>query len=233
MTDDEWLRGLVTFEDVLREWPEYLSERKRRLFICSCLRLAWPVLADVSRQAVEAAELFADGRISWRERDQAWNRCLELRFLGADSLADRAALLAVAGDREIHQADGIIRACAQIREALLYEGGRKVASGLLDDADQATIVRGTYKSQNVLFRDMFGGLGREHLMDPEWLQWEAGVLEELAGGIYDECRWLEMTVLGDALEDAGCTHDDMIDHCHQGGPHTRGCWVLDIILGKQ
>jgi hypothetical protein len=42
-----------------------------------------------------------------------------------------------------------------------------------------------------------------------------------------------LRLLGDALEDAGCTDPAILDHCHGPGPHVRGCWVVDLILGKQ
>ena len=41
-----------------------------------------------------------------------------------------------------------------------------------------------------------------------------------------------MPILGDALQDAGCEHADILDHCRSAGPHVRGCWVVDLVLGK-
>jgi hypothetical protein len=41
-----------------------------------------------------------------------------------------------------------------------------------------------------------------------------------------------MPILADALEDAGCANPDLLDHCRTPGVHVRGCWVLDLILGK-
>ena len=42
-----------------------------------------------------------------------------------------------------------------------------------------------------------------------------------------------LPILADALEDAGCTDQAILDHCRGAGPHVRGCWVVDLILGKQ
>lgn len=39
-------------------------------------------------------------------------------------------------------------------------------------------------------------------------------------------------MLADALEEAGCTNQDMLSHCRNGGTYVRGCWVLDLLLGK-
>lgn len=51
-----------------------------------------------------------------------------------------------------------------------------------------------------------------------------------------ETDWLaceDMPILVDALEEAGCDNADILTHCRSGGPHIRGCWVLDLILGKE
>ena len=42
-----------------------------------------------------------------------------------------------------------------------------------------------------------------------------------------------MPILADALEDAGCTNQDILNHCRGGGEHVRGCWVVDLLLGKE
>jgi len=49
----------------------------------------------------------------------------------------------------------------------------------------------------------------------------------------DARGWFEdMPVLGDALEEAGCTDEDVLRHCRHESRHFRGCWVLDLVLGK-
>jgi hypothetical protein len=55
----------------------------------------------------------------------------------------------------------------------------------------------------------------------------------LARSIYDEHRFVEMPILADALEEAGCTDPDILSHCRGPGPHVRGCWPVDLILGKE
>jgi hypothetical protein len=42
-----------------------------------------------------------------------------------------------------------------------------------------------------------------------------------------------MPILADALQDAGCDNDDILSHCRGDGPHARGCWVVDLVLGKE
>jgi hypothetical protein len=54
----------------------------------------------------------------------------------------------------------------------------------------------------------------------------------LATAIYDERAFDRMPILADALEEAGCTIADVLNHCRQQGEHVRGCWVVDLVLGK-
>jgi hypothetical protein len=42
----------------------------------------------------------------------------------------------------------------------------------------------------------------------------------------------QIVILADALQDAGCDNDRILDHCRGPGPHVRGCWVVDLVLGK-
>jgi hypothetical protein len=54
----------------------------------------------------------------------------------------------------------------------------------------------------------------------------------VARRIYDDRRWEDMPILADALQDAGCEDAEIIGHCRQLGEHARGCWVVDLLLGK-
>jgi hypothetical protein len=76
----------------------------------------------------------------------------------------------------------------------------------------------------------------EHFGDTEWPMaldpsWRTEAVVGLARGIYAERAFDRMPVLADALEDAGCAHPDVLTHCRDEGPHVRGCWVVDMLLG--
>ena len=70
------------------------------------------------------------------------------------------------------------------------------------------------------------------------LTFEDVTIRKLAESIYDD-RELpsghlnNLPILADALEDAGCDNHDILSHCRGPGPHVRGCWVVDLILGKE
>jgi hypothetical protein len=66
------------------------------------------------------------------------------------------------------------------------------------------------------------------------LAWQTPVVLALARGIYEDRRFDDMPVLGDALEEAGCHNTDILRHCRQqSAVHARGCWCLDLVLDKE
>lgn len=64
------------------------------------------------------------------------------------------------------------------------------------------------------------------------LAWQEGQVVKLAKAIHDEDRFGDMPVLADALEDAGCDDNEIMAHAHSGNLHVKGCWVVDLILGR-
>jgi hypothetical protein len=55
----------------------------------------------------------------------------------------------------------------------------------------------------------------------------------LVQGLYDERAFDHLPILADALEEAGCTNADILNHLRGPGPHVRGCWVVDLLLDKE
>jgi hypothetical protein len=85
-----------------------------------------------------------------------------------------------------------------------------------------------------LFHDIFANSFQPRpAVDPGWLVWNDGTVPKLAQAIYDQRRFADMPILADALEEAGCTSQDILNHCRQPGEHARGCWALDLVLGKE
>ena len=81
-----------------------------------------------------------------------------------------------------------------------------------------------------LLRDIFGNPFRPITFDPAWRTSDVMLL---AQGIYEEREFSAMPILADALQDAGCDSDDILNHCRDTAtPHARGCWVVDLVLGK-
>ena len=63
--------------------------------------------------------------------------------------------------------------------------------------------------------------------------WRTSTVVALAKGIYQDRAFDRMPILADALQDAGCTNEDILQHCRDPKQvHVRGCWVVDLVLGK-
>jgi hypothetical protein len=83
--------------------------------------------------------------------------------------------------------------------------------------------------QTALLRDIFGNPFHSVVLDSAWLTQD---VVNLAQSVYSGQGFNALPILADALEEAGCTDAGIFSHCRQPGPHVRGCWVIDLLLGK-
>ena len=81
-----------------------------------------------------------------------------------------------------------------------------------------------------LLRDVFGNPFRPAAFSPAW---RTDTVLALAQQMYDTRDFGAMPIMADALQDAGCDNGDVLNHCRGDGPHVRGCWVVDLVLGKE
>ena len=80
-----------------------------------------------------------------------------------------------------------------------------------------------------LFREILGNPFRPISFDPAW---QTPTAEAIAAGCYADRDFSRLPVLADALDDAGCDAAELLAHLRGPGPHVRGCWALDLVLGK-
>jgi hypothetical protein len=83
-----------------------------------------------------------------------------------------------------------------------------------------------------LVREVFGNPFRPVAVEQCWLTWREGTIPKVAQAIYDERAFDRLPILADALEDAGCENVEILNHCREPGEHVRGCWMVDLLLGK-
>jgi hypothetical protein len=195
------------------------SQRKMRLFAVACCRRLWGRLSDErSRRAVEVAERFADGEATTPERSAARQSAREVitRYSGAAAWYPAAAAAYAAEYRGWH-------AAWYAAEAAGNHAGQK--------ARPAEV-----KVQADLLRCVVGNPFRPASVSPAWRTPQVVALaraaydqREMPAGTLDLPR---LAVLADALEEAGCDQPDVLDHIRGPGPHVRGCWVLDLLLGR-
>ncbi|WP_232068348.1 hypothetical protein [Gemmata obscuriglobus] len=229
MNETEWLTarepwGMIAF---IRESA---SRRKLRLFACACCRQVLnPFAPPLVERAVTAAEMFADGEVGH-------SALLQTRAVVAP--ASNAARRANVGSRVgylCHLWDACLAAC--------WDGWEADAA---DDAALATAraaadvpwpATGTppadfyaeLANQADLLRDIFGNPFTSCGLEPEWL---TDTVIGMARSIYTEYTFDQLPVLADALQDAGCDSDPILNHCRSEREHVRGCWVVDLLLSK-
>jgi hypothetical protein len=206
------------------------SKRKLRLFGCGWLRCIWHAIDDArSREAVELAEMFADGIVN-----EAALQAFEAADWGARSEGSSAARAAEvllspdARDVAIVTADPSETVYDPDFNVILHDHVRTEYT-TRSKAEQKEWDSGR-AAQADLLRDIFGNPFRPVSFAPKW-RTEAAV--GIASQMYDSREFGNMPILADALEDAGCADVAILSHCRDPhGVHVRGCWVVDLVLGK-
>ncbi len=207
---------------LLRELDQKPSERKLRLFAVACCRLTCNVahMEREGRIAVRVAERFAD-RPGWSPvlarayevaKRQIWwldvywydQRDLNNTDRFPRSKAEMAALYTAAATA---QPDALTAAYGSSHHA-------QVEHGL--QCDLLWCIFGPFLYRPVNFA----------------AEWRTETTFALARKMYARRDFSSMPILADALQAAGCDDKELVDHCREPGPHVRGCWVVDLVLGK-
>ncbi|VTR91775.1 Uncharacterized protein OS=Sorangium cellulosum (strain So ce56) GN=sce5710 PE=4 SV=1 [Gemmata massiliana] len=221
MTEQEWLK-CSDLAPMLKSLHGSVSDRKLRLFACECVKRILHLLpSDLCRSAVSIAEQYADGlatveqlrnaggeaHYSSPQRDYPHNVVTgELARSAVDQLTE-------------HENDAWSAVYGAYRYAIEAVGGQLQASNPIEE-----------QAQCHLLRDIFGNPFRSVIVDRSWL---TSTVTALAEGIYADRAFDRIPILADALQDAGCDSADILGHCRGDGPHVRGCWVIDLLLGKE
>ncbi len=220
MTEAEWLASDDPEEMYFRGVkPLKVSRRRTDLFCVACVRLVWHLLEDEgAKQAFEWLEEYPGQRIhpnsgaQFDELFQGPARALYDAHHRRDPGVRGAAL---------HIAYDFWLGWYEYAFPNLYEWINTPQGALCEDPR-------TYLS--AALRDIFGNPSRPVAVDPSW---RTSTTTALAAQMYDSRDFSAMPILADALQDAGCENTDILDHCRGPGQHARGCWVVDLVLGKE
>jgi hypothetical protein len=241
MTEAEW-RACTDPQRMLEFLRGKGSERKLRLFTWVCCQRLWQLLVDErSRHAVQVLGRYLDGLSSRAELARA-NEAAPCPgpacpVLGSDS-------------DYLYEAAGAAF-CASLLDNDPVDSAADVSSytfGALAHLTKTTGKEDPLQSQHL--RDIVGnpfrprppkrGKRRWEEKLRGWLTRQGGTVPKLAQAIYEDWQLLSvqldnqrLAVLADALEDAGCDDTDILSHCRSDGSHVRGCWVVDLLLGKE
>jgi hypothetical protein len=211
MTEAEWLTSDDP-QSMLWSLQGRASERKLRLFAAACCRKVAHMLTAEGQEGIELAERVAEGMASSAERKKGRAKTLQTNWLMDDAFISRR------GPAKAAVCDALARRA--------YEAARGAACRTSRMA----------QGQCHLLRDVF------HPYRPVGarLSWMTPTVTSLAQAAYDEralpagsLESQRLAVLADALEEGGYADIELLGHLRSPGPHVRGCWALDLVLGKE
>jgi hypothetical protein len=226
MTEAEWLR-CDNPEQMLWFLRGRASPRKLRLFACACVRLVWALVDETGRRTTETIERDPDGRTARRNRLVRGARQARMQFPFGEAAASASAAVAAVLDP-----DPFIAAQGASRCAWLASQSARAADAATPDEANTAIQAASAEcraAQAALLRDLFVPF-RPGAALPTWLE-KCTNGARLAKTAYDERDFALLPILADALEEDGC-EEDVVSHLRGPGPHIRGCWALDLVLGN-
>ena len=246
MTEAEWL-ACTNPQPMLEFLRRKAGERKVRLFAVACCRRVWLSLEhEEFRDAVLKAESYADGLADRAEMLQAHQKAHAIFVKLHGKHNGPGAALTASGfpgppksiwqriadalddpwwedefDKGDPLAPALVTARSAARAAADLQGERNVLDSPVTIAE--------HREQTALVHCLFGNPFRPRPVCAAWLTRD---VRDLADGIYAERAFDRMPLLADALEASGCTNADLTEHCRSTREHARGCWVVDLLLGK-
>ena len=217
-------------DDVNQLIRQFLSNknqgRKLQLFSVACCRHISHLLTDERGQnAVTVAELFAEGAASIEQRRNAHSNAVTLlRSLPPGK--EHSAVLAV------------VNLTANGPFEIIAESTANAAAEAVDDGPDNSFgprLLAERQWQVEILRDLFGDLFSEKSLEDRC---RSPDVMELASSIYELSAPLQfepqkMSRLARSLRAAGCTTEAILNHFQRSSNHVRGCWVVDLLLGKK
>jgi hypothetical protein len=231
MDEARWLRCRDARQMLpcLRRRKPPPTERKLRLYAVACCRRLWSVMEEPCRRSIEVAERFADGQASADEM----------------ATAHAAILTRNRGVGGMHRRSPLAHEIPTFNAWSAAEGATRIGNvniaKTIGEAGLVAILRADLRTdgpdQAILFREVFGNPFAP--LDSTVCPRTANILT-LAASIYEDRNPAEgeldatrLAVLADMIEEAGCTCVELLRHLRSEDAHVRGCWVLDLLLGKE
>jgi hypothetical protein len=230
MTEAEWLTCTDPYK-MLEFLQGKASDRKLRLFAVACCRRIGPLVEtddETKRRAVEDVEQVADGLASDLE---AARRVINEAGSSSSAQAKANRTIFYAAHDDPFLGARMAAAYGAEARALYYGEDPSTTPATFHGLIHRDRVAAVEKELPLVLRDIFTPF-RAVTVEQSWLMWNDGAVTKIAREVYDERAFNRLPILGDALQDAGCDNPDILSHCRGPGPHVRGCWVVDLLLGK-
>lgn len=230
MTEAEWLTAAEP-EPLWRHLGNGASGRKLLLFACACARRIWDMLPtsehrvalvlieDCIERTARRGEMRA---AAVRARKAQVSPDLFWQYMTPDNPAWIEAVTCAR-----FAVEEVIRYFNDPHEAAQWASFYVHDVYAFPGGDHA----GEFAAQAALFRDIFGNPFRPVAFD---VNWRTDTALALAKQMYESRNFGAAPILADALQDAGCDNDDILNHLRDtSATHVRGCWALNLVLGKE
>lgn len=205
MTEQQWLTSdnpSTMLEHMTRnrteEYPG-MSDRKLRLFACGCVRQSWQLLDQKSRHVVEVAEKFADGKTTKEETFRLASSCMTIARCLMPTWDSTEEAKAIIDTARVHNTARLPEYVSIFRDVV--GNPFKKVKWWKNRKNMVDLGPGTHESW----------VPYDHVKP--WLVWNDRTVTKLARKIYDEQAFHEMPLLADALLDAGCDDESVLEHC--------------------
>lgn len=225
MTEEEWFSTTDLWE-MLKYVQPHCGERKMRLLAVACCHVLDDLFEDqLIRDALEAAELYADGHIEesilneWSQKATEASEGLGLSLTAPKYMAYSLVGTTAQTGRYASDLGGVP---GWVSQALACWAGHYWASPPWEEVQQQSA-----RALRAFVIDVMDNPFWPAVLDSTW---RTSDVLRLARQMYESRDFSAMPILGDALEEAGCDRADVLTHCRSAGPHIRGCWLVDLIL---
>lgn len=229
MTEAEWWLTCSDFKSMWRVFVPRTTPRKLRLFGVACCRRILRLLPPQTSNSLDVIEQAIDGAATLDDLVGIDREISEIQIAAKDEATREACLAVLYATSTYAFSETAEWAADHAARACWLEGAKEGRSNL---RSQYAVDEDERQAQTNLIREVLPNPFRRLPVLGPVLRWNDNYVPSLAQTIYD-CRDFSLTpTLADVLEDAGCDNADILDHCRQPGEHARGCWVVDLLLGK-
>lgn len=236
MTESEWLQ-CDAWEELLSSIPRPMSYRKLTMFSTACLRRVAFECECISRLIVTSEKYYEPmGMASPDELETAIQatRTKQAEFqpksMEYSLLGGAISLTTEANPSNIGFRLGLNTVATVVAHFEMpnvpIEFGKFSGPSNLNWQDAWNRER---RIQAHILHDVVGNPFRPLTLDPRW---QSSTVLDLARTIYEDRVFERLPILADALMDAGCDNESLIQHCRSEGPHVRGCWAVDLLTGR-
>jgi hypothetical protein len=225
MTEEEWL-SCTEPARLLEFLRAKASERKLRLLMAAACRRVIHLLDEPEYVLlIEAGERVAEGKLSPASLARYRTNCSGID--AGDFIRE---------EQRWREHSREFKGPILAKRAVWFSGSRdlKWVEACLHFAARGLHARRSIHEETVnqcrFVMDVIGNPFHPVQFDARW---RTTNVMDLARTIYEERTFERLPILADALMDAGCADEQVLAHCRSEGPHVRGCWVVDLILGKE